>query len=96
MKRRDGETGKEKKGGEDMTQEKSESMESEIRNPDSAIGRILIADDEEIVHLTLKRLLEPEGYIVDSAYGGEEALRKLTHCGMRNPKSAFRNPVMIS
>ena len=62
-----------------MTQEKSKSMES-------AIGRILIADDEEIVHLTLKRLLEPEGYIVDSAYGGEEALQKLTHYGMRNTK----------
>ncbi len=40
-------------------------------------GRILIVDDEEIVHLTLKRLLEPEGYAIDSAYGGKEALDRL-------------------
>lgn len=38
------------------------------------VGRILVADDEEIAHLTLKRLLEPEGYIIHSVYGGIEAL----------------------
>ena len=75
-------------GNMNTQQEKSKSMESAIRNPQSAIGRILIADDEEIVHLTLKRLLEPEGYTVDSAYGGEEALRKLIQCGMRNESIA--------
>jgi len=62
----------------------SKSMKSEARNPNSEFGRILIVDDEEIVHLTLKRLLEPEGYSIDSAYGGEEALSKLAHCGLRN------------
>jgi len=40
-------------------------------------GRILIVDDEEIVHLTLKRLLEPEGYSIDSSFGGQEALQRL-------------------
>lgn len=40
-------------------------------------SRILIVDDEEIVHLTVKRLLEPEGYAIDSAYGGKEALDRL-------------------
>ncbi|MCJ7514451.1 MAG: PAS domain S-box protein, partial [Dehalococcoidia bacterium] len=40
-------------------------------------GRILIADDEEIAHLTLKRLLEPQGYTIDSAYSGKEALAKI-------------------
>lgn len=69
-------------------QEKTKSKESAIRNPQSAIGRILIADDEEIVHLTLKRLLEPEGYTVDSAYSGEEALQKLTHCGTNRLQNA--------
>jgi len=57
-----------------MAKADSREMESEIT---PAAGRILIVDDEEIVHLTLKRLLEPEGYTIDSAYGGEEALGKL-------------------
>ena len=55
-----------------------------MRNAQSAIGSILIADDEKIVHLTLKRLLEPEGYTIDSAYSGEEALWKLTRSVMQN------------
>ena len=58
-------------------------------SPDSSlisqteIGKILIADDEEIVHLTVKRLLESEGYTIDSAYEGKKALDKLT-CRIRN------------
>jgi len=40
-------------------------------------GRILVVDDEEIVHVTLKRLLEREGYAIDSAYSGIEALGKI-------------------
>jgi DNA-binding response OmpR family regulator len=47
---------------------------------------LITLSGKDIVHPDyyhlLKRLLEPEGYTVDSAYGGEEALRKLT--GMRN------------
>lgn len=31
-------------------------------------GRILIVDDEEIVHRALIRLLESDGYTIDSAY----------------------------
>jgi len=53
-----------------MSKKNSKSMKS-------GAGRILIADDEEIAHLTLKRLLEPEGYTIDSAYGGIEALDKI-------------------
>jgi len=53
-----------------MSPKNSKSMKS-------GAGRILIADDEEIAHLTLKRLLEPEGYTIDSAYGGMEALDEL-------------------
>jgi len=45
--------------------------------PDPINGRILIVDDEEIVHQTLKRLLGPNGYAIDSAYGGKEALEKI-------------------
>ena len=67
-----------------MNQEETKSMEYAMRNAQSAIGSILIADDEKIVHLTLKRLLEPEGYTIDSAYSGEEALRKLTRSVMQN------------
>jgi len=52
----------------------SSEMKAKIR-PDA--GRILIVDDEEIVHLTLKRLLEPEGYTVNSTYGGKETLERL-------------------
>ncbi|GFO96152.1 acetoacetate metabolism regulatory protein AtoC ornithine/argininedecarboxylase inhibitor, ornithinedecarboxylase antizyme [groundwater metagenome] len=54
-------------------------------------GRILIVDDEEIVHKTLKRLLRDEGYTIDSAYGGEEALSMLENdydliiCDIRMP-----------
>ncbi|MCJ7819862.1 MAG: response regulator, partial [Bacteroidales bacterium] len=38
---------------------------------------ILIVDDEEIIHHTLKRQLKSGGYAIDSAYGGKDALRKI-------------------
>jgi PAS domain S-box-containing protein len=44
---------------------------------DPKTGRILIADDEEIVHQTLKRLLGAQGYMIDSAYGGKETLERI-------------------
>jgi PAS domain S-box-containing protein len=46
-------------------------------NSDNNNGKILIVDDEEIVHLTLKRILVNEGYTIDSVYGGKEALELL-------------------
>lgn len=46
-------------------------------NQDIKTGKVLLVDDEEIVHLTLKRLLKSEGYIVESAYGAKEALEKI-------------------
>jgi DNA-binding NtrC family response regulator len=36
--------------------------------------RILVIDDEEIVRVSCKRALAPEGYEVDSAASGEEGL----------------------
>lgn len=41
-------------------------------------GRILIVDDEEIIHRTLKRVLGAEDYCIDSAYSGREALDALS------------------
>lgn len=37
-------------------------------------GKILIIDDEEVVAMTLARILEDTGFIVDTAHTGEEAL----------------------
>lgn len=37
-------------------------------------GRILVIDDEEIVQMSCKRTLVPEGYEVDAATSGKEGL----------------------
>ncbi|MDI6727697.1 MAG: response regulator [Thermodesulfovibrionales bacterium] len=37
-------------------------------------GRILVIDDEEIVQVSCKRTLVPEGYVVDAAASGKEGL----------------------
>ncbi|BCB97276.1 hypothetical protein JZK55_21980 [Dissulfurispira thermophila] len=37
-------------------------------------GRILVIDDEDIVRISCKRTLEPEGYVVDIAASGKEGL----------------------
>ncbi len=37
-------------------------------------GRILVIDDEEIVQVSCKRTLVPEGYVVDVATSGKEGL----------------------
>ncbi len=39
--------------------------------------KILIVDDEPIVRLSCKRILEPEGYEVDIASDGYEAMEKI-------------------
>ena len=55
------------------------------------MAKILVVDDEEIVHLALKRLLRDQGYTIDSAYGGKEALSMLDNdydlmiCDIRMP-----------
>jgi DNA-binding response OmpR family regulator len=38
--------------------------------------RILLVDDEESIQLLYREEFEDEGYIVDSAYNGQEALAK--------------------
>lgn len=38
-------------------------------------ARILIVDDDETIRSTMKAILEDEGYIVDSASTGEEAIQ---------------------
>ncbi|MET0151755.1 MAG: sigma-54 dependent transcriptional regulator, partial [Candidatus Binatia bacterium] len=40
-------------------------------------GRVLIVDDEKAMRLALKSLLAKEGYDVDAAESGEEALRRI-------------------
>jgi len=40
-------------------------------------ARILIVDDEPNVRLVIERTLVPEGYVVDTAASGDEALRRL-------------------
>jgi two-component system alkaline phosphatase synthesis response regulator PhoP len=42
-------------------------------------GRILVVEDEEVIRMTLGDRLESEGYTVEFAVDGEEALRKATH-----------------
>lgn len=39
--------------------------------------KILVVDDEDIIHKTLKRILEGEGYLIDSAYSGKEGLQRI-------------------
>ena len=39
--------------------------------------RILIVDDDEMVLMALNELLKPEGYEIDSANSGKEALKKI-------------------
>ena len=39
-------------------------------------ARILIVDDEESIRMTTATILEAEGYIVDTAENGEEAIEK--------------------
>ncbi len=51
-------------------------MLATINNKEETKGKILILDDEEIIHLSLKRLFEDSDYLIDSAYTGQEALVK--------------------
>jgi CheY-like chemotaxis protein len=39
--------------------------------------RILIVDDDEMVRMALVELLKPEGYLLDEAGSGKEALAKI-------------------
>jgi DNA-binding NtrC family response regulator len=39
-------------------------------------ARILVVDDDESIRKVLKTILEDEGYVVDTAASGEEAIRK--------------------
>ncbi len=41
------------------------------------VPRILVVDDEKIITLMFREVLESEGHQVESAYDGEEGLRKL-------------------
>jgi DNA-binding NtrC family response regulator len=39
------------------------------------IARILVVDDDETIRNTMKAILEDEGYLVDVAHTGEEAIK---------------------
>jgi DNA-binding response OmpR family regulator len=49
-------------------------MELEVKDLDKH-ARILIVDDDETIRTTMKAILEDEGYVVDLASTGEEAIR---------------------
>jgi DNA-binding NtrC family response regulator len=38
--------------------------------------RILVIDDERLITVSLRKILEKEGYLVETARGADEALRK--------------------
>lgn len=41
-------------------------------------SRILVVDDDETIRITMKAILQDEGYIVDLAATGKEAIQKTT------------------
>jgi DNA-binding response OmpR family regulator len=49
-------------------------MEMEVKDLDKH-ARILIVDDDETIRTTMKAILEDEGYVVDLASTGEEAIQ---------------------
>src|SRR5574341_1587248 len=44
---------------------------------EAAVGRLLLVDDEENILALFKRILEKEGYEVECACSGDQALAKL-------------------
>ena len=57
--------------------EKTAVVEVKESEPEFAVGtgRILLMDDEEIIHRTVGRTLKMLGFEVDSVHDGDEALR---------------------
>jgi len=49
-------------------------MEMEVKDLDKH-ARILVVDDDETIRTTMKAILEDEGYMVDLASTGEEAIQ---------------------
>jgi CheY-like chemotaxis protein len=47
-----------------------------MKNDETAKPRILVVDDEEIIAITLCEILREEGYQVDTAFSGEDAIKK--------------------
>jgi CheY-like chemotaxis protein len=43
--------------------------------------RVLVVDDDASIRLLVTRTLEKQGFMVDSAVDGVEALQKLSECG---------------
>ncbi len=48
-----------------------------MSNPGDPRARLLVIDDEQIVHESVQRILEAEGFVVESALRVDEALEKL-------------------
>ncbi len=64
--------------GIDADLNRTEDRIQEIRwRIEKTAGRILLADDEKNIRLTVSRALEPLGMPIETASDGEEALRKL-------------------
>jgi two-component system response regulator (stage 0 sporulation protein F) len=58
------------------------------------MGRVLVVDDEENARIGLSRILEQEGYQVDSVANGLEALEFLQHEKVQVIISDLRMPEM--
>ena len=65
-----------------------------IDKVDGAEGRILVVDDEQEVLSSLKEILEHEGYKVDTATNGIDALDKLSRKNFSIVLSDIRMPAM--
>jgi NADH:ubiquinone oxidoreductase subunit E len=57
-------------------------------------GKILVVDDEPVVVKSCERILIPEGYLVDSAADGKEAMKKLGHASYDLVISDIKMPDM--
>ncbi|GAB6113235.1 ATP-binding protein [Desulfomicrobium salsuginis] len=59
-----------------------------------ATGRVLLAEDDEVTHFSVRRMLENKGYSVTSARNGQEALNRLRHEDFDTVLMDVQMPVM--
>ncbi|MDP3453169.1 MAG: ATP-binding protein [Bacteroidales bacterium] len=68
-----------------------ESTTGQSKESSGSLRRILIVEDTEALVIQLRDILEEEGYIVDSAVNGVEALKKLS---VKNPDALILDLMM--
>lgn len=62
-----------------------------LENPEQSL-RLLLIDDEEIIHKSVGRYLERLGYLVLHAYNGKQGLEKFVETGADILISDIRMP----